>query len=61
VKNFSKAQLLQVIEILLKQIHEEQRLRMDCIGEMLNMQDSLPESDVTARIKKILESPGDII
>jgi len=50
---FSEEQLLKVIEILLKQIREEQRLRQDLIQEMLHP----VRDDVRKRIKKLLETP----
>ena len=59
MKRYKNSDLLQVIEILTNQLKEEQRLRMECISEMIRMHDSLPSSISAERIKKILESPGE--
>lgn len=58
-QRLTKAELLKVIEILLLQLQEEQRLRQDCIKEMLSGRTSLSEDDLARRIKIILESPGE--
>lgn len=60
-QRLTKAELLKVIEILLLQLQEEQRLRQDCIKEMLSGRTSLSEDDLARRIKIILESPGESI
>jgi hypothetical protein len=61
---FTKRQLLKVIEILLKQLEEERKLRIDCLEEMLSLGDAVKsnshsEEYLSERIKKFLESPGD--
>jgi hypothetical protein len=61
IQHLSKADLLKVIEILLLQIQEEQKLRMDCIKEMLSARSRLSEKELLSRIKKILESPGETL
>lgn len=58
-QRLTKAELLKVIEILILQLQEEQRLRQDCIKEMLSGRTSLSEDDLARRIKIILESPGE--
>ena len=61
IQHLTKAELLKVIETLLIQIQEEQRLRLDCIKEMLSGRTSLSEDDLASRIKTILESPGETL
>lgn len=61
IQHLTKAELLKVIEILLLQLKEEQRLRLDCINEMLSGRTSLSEDELARRIKTILESPGETV
>lgn len=60
-QHLTKAELLKIIEILLIQLKEEQRLRLDCIQEMLSGRTSLSEEDLARRIKIILESQGETV
>lgn len=60
-QHLTKAELLKIIEILLLQLKEEQRLRLDCIQEMLSGRTSLSEEDLARRIKIILESQGETV
>jgi hypothetical protein len=57
----TKKELYKIVEILRNQLREEQSLRMNCIDEMIEMYNSLPESDKAERLRKILESPGEAV